>query len=165
MNLAVKYEMQDMLKKWFKNATPIRCQAGTPIAAFIQAVEETDGELVLRCDCDMLFFDNGWLKIAQELLEEGAFDLIEPPRFGVTKNKQEISISTRAFLLRPSDFKKNCLPMKAHRLDFLRWIHRYIHSRPTYLPLEQMFTLEKIKGNLGHCILNNQLGYSLHIPT
>jgi len=155
--------MQTLLKKWFNKGTPIRCQAGTPIAAFIQAVEESEAEMVLRCDCDMLFYENGWLGKALKLFEEGVYDLIEPPHLGFRGN-QASPVSTRAFLLRPHAFARTCLPMKAHRLDPARRIHRYLHGRPTWLALEQMFSVEKAQDRLRHGILNEQLGFSLHVP-
>lgn len=156
-------EMKKLLKKWFKKSMPIRCQAGTPIAAFIQAVEESEAEMVLRCDSDMLFFENGWLGKAANFFEEGIYDLIEPPHLGFRGN-QDSPVSTRAFLIQPHTFAKTCLPMKAHRLDCARRVHRCFHGRPTWLALEQMFSLEKTRGKLRHCILNEQLGFSLHIP-
>jgi hypothetical protein len=162
ITLPTKIKIKDLLKKWFGNDLPIRCQAGTPIAAFIYAIDQARGEIVMRCDCDMLFYEAGWLKMAEELLEKGRFDVIEPPRLGLESGTPKTPVSTRAFLLWPATFVKCCLPMKAHRVDFLRNIHRYLQGRPPWLALEQMFAIEKMRGHLRHTILSNQLGFSLH---
>ena len=48
-------------RRWFGKARPVRCQAGTPILAFVAAIDCAKSNIVLRCDSDMLFCERGWL--------------------------------------------------------------------------------------------------------
>jgi len=67
-------------RRWFGKARPLRCQAGTPILAFVAAIEQARCNIVLRCDSDMLFCERGWLlEDALPSLQEGV-DVYEPPR-------------------------------------------------------------------------------------
>jgi hypothetical protein len=150
-------------KRWFKRGMPIRCQAGTPILAFIVSIEAAESEFVLRADCDMLFHDAGWLADGIAKLRDNAADLIEPPRLGGIRGQRDIS--TRALLLSPSRFSRRCLPIVAHKLDWPRRIHRRLHGRPTWLALEQMLTIEMQSGRIRHEILPDSGGFSLHVPT
>src|ERR1700722_8716727 len=68
-------------RKWFGKSRPVRCQAGTPILAFICALEVTQQDWVMRSDSDMLFHEAGWLKAAENLLDQGA--VVEPPRLAL----------------------------------------------------------------------------------
>lgn len=155
-------EMEKDLRHWFKRGYPIRCQSGTPIAAFINAVEECTNDFVLRCDSDFLFFENGFLNDGYDLLSSEEFDIIEPPMLGVP---QRNDISLGAFMVIPSLFKANCLPIKAHKIDILRRIHRKIQRLPTYINLEEMISVEKAKSRVKHCNLDGGLGkgFSLHL--
>jgi hypothetical protein len=142
--------------KWFGKSRPVRCQAGTPILAFICALEATHQDWVLRADSDMLFYEAGWLKAAENLLEQGA--LVEPPRLALETQV----ISTRAIMMKRSRFAK-CLPIRPWRLHSLRRLHRAIKGRPSWLALEQMLEQEKRKGWIKHAILPRTLGFSLHV--
>jgi hypothetical protein len=150
-------------RAWFAWGNPIRCQAGTPILVFIQSVLECSGDFVMRCDCDMVFNESGWLNYSIELLAKDEFDLVEPPRLGLFRISKE-KVSSRAFLLRPQIFKRKLLPMKPHMLDPLRIVHRLIHRRPVWLALEQMLQREADAGRLRHRILfDSDLGFSIHV--
>lgn len=152
-----------MAKRWFKQGVPVRCQDGTPILAFIHAIEATDSAIVLRADCDMLFHEAGWLADGIAKLRDNVLDLVEPPHLGGIRGP--CIISTRALLLSPPRFYQRCLPIVAHRLDLLRQIHRRIRSRPIWLALEQMLTIEMRSGRIRYNILPESTGFSLHIPT
>lgn len=141
---------------------PIRCQAGTPILAFICAVEVATGSTVLRTDCDMLFSNNGWLKEAEQLLENGNADLIEPRRVGEPGNIFEFS--TRAFVLNKRHFGQR-LPISASILDPARFFHRLARGRPPWLPLEQMIQRARTRGRLKVTMLPAELGSSMHVAT
>ncbi|MEJ2009477.1 MAG: hypothetical protein P8Z30_15200 [Acidobacteriota bacterium] len=151
------------LSTWFTEGAPDRCQAGTPIRAFVAAFEAPDAEFVLRADCDMLFWENGWLAEGMRLLRKGQTDLVEPPRLGHAAGGGGGRISTRALMLRPSVFHQRCLPIVPHRLGLVRRIHRRLHGRPTWLALEQMLEVERRRGGIRHVILDNAMGYSVHI--
>jgi hypothetical protein len=147
---------QAVSEKWFGKSRPVRCQAGTPILAFICALETAHYDCVLRTDSDMLFHEAGWLKAAENLLEQGA--VVEPPRLAVETQ----AVSTRALMVKRSCFAK-CLPIKPWRLSSLRRLHRAIKGRPTWLALEQMLEREKIRGRIKHSILPRTLGFSVHV--
>ena len=152
-------------RKWFGKDKPLRCQAGTPVLAFVEAIERARAGLVLRTDCDMLFCERGWLGVAEKLLEAGEADLVEPPRLG-HKPEDGVTPSSRAFLLRPREFAARCLPITAHRVGVLRRAHRVLHRRPTWLALEQMLEQERRRGRIRHTLLQDgAMGFSLHVAT
>ena len=150
--------------KWFKkNANPIRCQMGTPIYAFIYAIEETISDIVLKVDCDMVFYNNGFIeKLSNnELIKE--WDIIEISRTGSTRI-QDYKFSTRAFFLNKNSFYKK-LPIPAYKLDFIRQFHRKLINRSDYLALEQMIQIEIEKKNIQRSFLDKNLGCCMHICT
>ena len=134
--------VNDSCRHWFIKGKPLRCQAGTPISAFTCAIDVATSPLILRCDCDMLFYDNGWVNAAAELLESGRADLVEPPRLGVDSAENNLEVSTRAFMLHRPSFE-NLLPIMPHKLDLPRRMHRWLHGRPPWLALEQMLDVER----------------------
>ncbi len=156
---------QATARRWFRRGVPLRCQAGTPILAFARAFDSAAENLVLRADCDMLFVEAGWLDAATKLLRSGAADLVEPPRLGQPERSKTVEISTRALMIDRQAFDARCLPLPAHRLDVLRRLHRRLSGRPTWVALEQMFQREKQRGHLRHVVLENSLGYSMHVAT
>jgi hypothetical protein len=111
----------------------------------------------------MLFYDNGWVDKAKQLLQTDTLDLVEPPRFGMNIYKDDFALSTRAVLLKPLTFETRCLPIKAYRLDLVRRVHRYIKRRPPWLSLEQMLQKEKDCKRIRHGVLDNKLGFSIHV--
>jgi hypothetical protein len=145
--------------KWFRGARPVRCQAGTPILAFVYAIEQARSEVVLRADCDMLFHEAGWLSEAVGLARSAAVDLVESPRLGGGSGP----VSTRALVLNPSSLRiRNRLPIHPHRLDVARRWHRWLTGRPPWLALEQMLQHEVDAGRLSHRVLTTG-GYSVHV--
>lgn len=154
--------LRPVLDCWFRSGRPVRCQAGTPIAAFVYAAESAQGEFVLRVDCDMLFTEQGWVKRGVELLSTGTLDLVEPPRLGGRAPSQEVS--SRALLICPRLLRSR-LPIEAHRLDPLRRIHRRLGGRTTWVAFEQMLQKEVQCGRLRHAILDHSLGHSMHVAT
>lgn len=151
-------------QRWFRAGIPMRCQAGTPIMAFVAAFESATMPLVLRADCDMLFHDQGWVERAASLVESGSYMLVEPPRLGRGRPGAEpLVVSTRALFVAPARLRDALLPIEAHRLGVLRASHRRLLGRSPWLALEQMFEIERLRGNLRHIILDEPLGYSLHV--
>lgn len=154
---------EQYLRKWFTAGCPDRCQAGTPILPFVAAFEAPAAEFVLRADCDMLFYDNGWLDAAKRLLRLGHADLVEPPRLSYSSGSVAAPVSTRALMIQQATFHRLCLPFLPHRLDLFRRVHRRFYGRPAWLALEQMLDTERRCGRIRHVILDNALGFSLHV--
>jgi len=156
-----------LAKRWFVDGKPVRCQGGTPILAFVAAIEAARSETVLRADCDMLFHENGWLARATELLGSGAFDVVEPPRLGYVRGPQPATVSTRALVLRPREFAARRLPIVAHRVDPARRLLRSLQRRAPWLALENMLDCERRRGRLHHTVLDGEpsQGFSLHVAT
>jgi hypothetical protein len=156
---------RDLSLKWFSEPHVVRCQSGSPTFGYTYAIEQALSEIVLRLDCDMLFFDGGWLNAAIELLESESLDLLEPPKLGMNIHGYENTVSTGAFMLKRSSFVSRCLPLKAHRLDWLRRLHRALKGRPPFLSLEEIFKKEKDRGRIKHILLDSSLGCSIHVYT
>ncbi len=157
---------RQIIGKWFGDPKldVNRCQAGTPILPFIAAFEAAKQPIVLRADCDMLFFDAGWINTAIELLATNMFDLVEPPRCGL-RSTDQIEVSTRALMLCADMWASKVLPLPPSRLDLARRIHRRLHNRPPWLALEQMLEMARRSKRLRYTILNPDLGSTLHIAT
>jgi hypothetical protein len=161
VDLPTPARTREVSDKWFRGARPVRCQAGTPILAFIYAIEQARSDVVLRADCDMLFHEAGWLSEAVGLVRSAAVDLVEPPRLGGGAGP----VSTRALVLNPSSLRtRGRLPMRPHRLDVARRWHRWITGRPPWLALEQMLQGEVDAGRMSHRVLTGR-GYSLHVAS
>jgi glycosyltransferase involved in cell wall biosynthesis len=156
---------RDLSQKWFGEPNVVRCQSGSPTFGYTYAIEQASSEIILRLDCDMLFFDGGWVTTAIELLESETLDLVEPPKMGMDFHGYENTISTGAFMLKRSNFVSRCLPLKAHRLDWPRRVHRTLKGRPTFLSLEEIFKKEKERGRIRHRLLDSSLGCSVHVYT
>jgi hypothetical protein len=155
--------VQRTSQRWFAERNVIRCQSGTPIFAFVRAIEEVSSDIVLRTDCDMLFFDAGWLYHAVHLLDSETVDFVEPPKLGMNQHGYQTTISTRAFMLKKSSFLMKCLPLKAHKLRWLRRLHRALNGRPPWLSLEESLTKEKQRGRFKHLLLGADEGFSVHV--
>jgi hypothetical protein len=154
--------LNTILKEWFGEDRPIRCQAGTPIAAFVAAFEAASLPLVLRADCDMLFHEAGWLHVAASLLEAGHADLVEPARCGSAAPIEPV-VSTRALMMHSLRWRGSVLPIRAARVDRLRQLHRLLNGRPSWLALEQMLAKEHERGKIRISRLTESLGCSLHV--
>jgi hypothetical protein len=151
--------------RWFTEGRPMRCQSGTPILAFARAIDSaTRNPIVLRVDCDMLFFDDGWLDEAIDLLVAREVDLVEPWGIG-EQNIEATWVSTRAMLLHTTHFAERCLPIRPHRLDLVRRITRKLQGRSTWLALEAMLDCEVSQGRVRHRVLPSRLGSSMHVCT
>ena len=147
-------------KTWFGKARPVRCQAGTPVLAFVAGIEAARSDYVLHCDSDMLFYENGWLgKEAFRLLESAAHIYEPPPSKHCLCNG---IASSRTFMVRKSNLLSR-LPLRDLHLDILRRLHRKLHGRPTWVALEQMVQRNAAKGRIVHRVgVNSTLGFSLH---
>jgi hypothetical protein len=144
--------------RWFRRGMPDRCQAGTPIFAFIFAIDEASSDFVLRADCDMAFSDEGWVDEGFDLLRRGDAELVQPPVPGSPLER----VSTRALLIRRDRLRERALPMHAHRLDPARRLHRRLQGRPQWLAFEQMLEKEVETGRLTRRSLGAG-GYCMHM--
>ena len=149
--------LKEISSKFFRTATPIRCQGGTPIFAFLAAIIFAKDGIILKTDCDMLYYDNGWVKKAIDMLNNNYYDIIEPPKLG----RSDIDFSTRAFLIDKKRFLQK-MPMKAHTLGFLKIIDRKLKKRSIYLAWEQMIQKEIEAQRFTSICLKKELGYSMH---
>jgi hypothetical protein len=152
-------DLATIQRRWFGDARPVRCQAGTPILAFAAAVDQASDDIVLRCDSDMLFCEKGWLlDEAVRSLREGV-DVYEPPRLHLGA---ETAMSSRAFMVAKQSLYGR-LPLRNLRLDMLRVLHRMSKGRSPWLAFEQMIARGVAKGQLSHRIgRNTVLGFSVH---
>lgn len=147
--------------RWFTSRCPLRGQEGTPIFAFIAAIDEAKGPCVLRMDCDMLVFDNGWVEEAVRVLESDEADLVSPAR--VSHRDYPGNISTQIFALHKPRFYERRLPMTPHRLGLVRRLHRALQGRSSWLALETMFEIERARGGLRFQVLDGRLGNCMHV--
>jgi len=143
--------------KWFSKRNVIRCQAGTPIFAFLYGIEICKLPYIVRSDCDILFSDSGFIEKAKHLLP--SFDLLQMPFL----NNDLVAFSSRCFYVNMKNLERK-LPLKISRLDPIRQLHRMLKLLPTYMALEQ--TLERnIQMGIISCYrFTTEDGYSMHIP-
>ena len=143
-------------EKWFNVPGVLRCQAGTPIFAFLYGIEICTSPFILRTDCDIFFLDQGFVSKALSLLPD--YDLVQPPFL----NNDRIPFSTRSFFINRDRISRK-LPIKLLRLDLFRQFHRRLHHRPTWMALEQImdWNIENGKLDLFRCDIS--LGYTMHV--
>lgn len=143
--------------KWFSKRNVVRCQAGTPIFAFLYGIEICKLPYIVRSDCDILFSDSGFIEKAKYLLP--SYDLLQMPFL----NNHLVSFSSRCFYVNMSNMERK-LPLKISKLDPIRQLHRMLKLLPTYMALEQ--TLERnIQMGIISCYrFTTGDGYSMHVP-
>lgn len=159
-DMPVGTELETVLEKWFCGALPIRCRAGTPIAAFVAAIEMASKPIVLRADCDMLFFEAGWLCEGIRNLTTGEIDLLEPCNLSRID-----AVSTRAMMVNHKRIEERLLPIVPLRVDVLRRFKAYWERRSPWLSLEQMLEKERHVGRLRFKRLSQKYGHSMHVRT
>jgi hypothetical protein len=142
--------------KWFGVRDVNRCQAGTPIFAFLFAIEQADYPWIIKCDCDIFFADNGMINYIQQYLS--SYDLVQLPML----NADPLPFSTRAFVINRETLIPK-LPIYPARLDLVRGLIRQMKGRSTYLALEQILHYNINSGKLKQVRMNNETGYSIHI--
>lgn len=156
-------DSSEILNRWFYgNEKPIRCQAGTPIYAFVYAIEKAQSDFILKVDCDMIFFNNGFVGKIIEYLSDNKFDVGEVSKTGLNNPVEDFS--TRSFFINRKSFYEK-LPMTAYKVDIFRRIHRKFNNRPYYLSLEEIIKIEIEKQRFIRVILPVEFGYTMHIST
>ncbi len=147
--------VKEISRKWFNRNKMIRCQAGTPIYAFLFGLEQCKNNKIIRSDCDILFFNNGFM---DQLNTDDHPDIVQLPRL----NDEPIEFSTRQFFIQKQNIEKK-LPLAPFKLDLIRRLHRYVNNRSSYLALEQMIQLNIEKGKLTFEKYSTRLGYTMHV--
>jgi len=154
------YRALDLVSRtWWTSGRPVRCHAGSPIFAFAASIMEAKSQFVLRADCDMLFYDSGWVAEALAQLASDACDVVSPPRLG----KLFPRFSSRAFMLDWPRFKTRNLPMKPARLDFLHSLPRWAFGQTSASGFEDTFVREIENGRIKHLLLTENFGRSIHV--
>ena len=77
--------------------------------------------IILRTDCDIIYYDEGWVDKSIQSLIENKYDIIEPPILG----EIDYGFSSRCFLLNKKTFMQK-MPIRAYKLDPLRRIDRIL---------------------------------------
>lgn len=150
-------QVKDISRKWFAQDSIIRCQAGTPIFAFLYGLEISQSPRVFRSDCDMLFNDKGFIDKINEA--EESIDLIQPPFLRDMPGE----FSSRAFFVNRQAIERK-LPLQPAKLGFLRQLHRRYHQRPVFMALEQIFEHNIQRNNLNCVKQTTALGHTMHLP-
>lgn len=150
---------EQTLARWFRPRGSIRCQGGTPILAFVAAIDMARNDLVLRLDCDMVFSGVDWLEPTVRGVLAREWDLGSPPRVG----ESATVVSSRAFLLDRAHWRATFLPIRPSRLDPLRSLHRWLQGRPPWLALENTMDAMRQRGCLRHGAVDQAEGASLHV--
>ncbi len=150
-------EVENISKQFFKKGNPVRCQQGTPVFAFLKGISSIEEGIILRTDCDIIYYDNGWVDKSIQLLNENKYDIIEPSMLGGV----DYGFSSRSFLINKKDFMKR-MPIKAYKLDLLRIIDRKLKKRSVYLALEQMIQKEIKRNSLSRKKIDYSFGHYIH---
>jgi hypothetical protein len=151
--------INDISQKYFNEDNVIRCQTGTPIFAFLYGIENAKEDLIFRADCDVIFYDNGFIN--NSLNEMNNFDVIQPP---LLKNRSTQNFTTRAFFINRKRINKK-FPLTLHKLDVFRRFHRKLFGRATVHSLEEIFYHNSQQGKLDIKFLSSDLGNTMHICT
>lgn len=152
------YNKVDQLSlKWFNKKGINRNQSGTPIFAFIYAVENSSQNLVLKTDSDMLYYDNGWIDESIRMLINKETETVSPPRINFRSNK-----ICGASLFINKEFFSARLPIKPIKLSIPRRIHRFIKKREPWLAFSEILEINCKRKKFSHIVIGEEFGYSFH---
>ena len=150
-------QVEYISQKYFKLKNVVRCQSGTPIFAFLYAIEQATSPYVFRSDCDILFYNKGFIEKIFD--KKDKYDLIQPPYL----NDSVVDFSTRSFFINKKSIA-NKSPLKMLFLDVLRRIHRTSLGRTSFLALEQILQ-KNIQDKKITCLnLSVATGFTMHVP-
>ncbi len=145
-------------KKYFNKNSVIRCQAGTPLFAFLSCLEVAKNSIVFRSDCDMFFYDKGFIEEAIVSAQSNA--IVQPPYMSGSFGNN--FFSSRAFFVNKMKLAQY-LPFKHIKLDIFRAVHRKIKGRSVFLALEQIINHESSRNELKVKYIDTSFGRSMHI--
>ena len=114
-----------ILRKWFGAERPIRCQAGTPIAASSQHSKQRQAHLSLGPIVTCCSMKLGGSMLPPECLAKMLADLVEPAPCGGLGPGYSV-VSTRALMIHSGHWRDKVLPLKAARLSGVRRVHRFL---------------------------------------
>lgn len=119
---------------FFKNEHVLKCSAGTPISHFLNVFLLAKNQYIFRCDCDVFFYDNGFINLSIDKIRQNQIFVQPPSHFS-----SERTFSTRAFFAN-KDALNNCLPIKPLKRGLKTIIKCYLSGNyvSPYYSLEEM---------------------------
>jgi hypothetical protein len=156
---------------------------GYPIFGIIQTLEQTDSDLVLHFDSDILFYRNlasNWLDEAVQLLESREEVMFVaphpgPPRYDGELNQKGLEytkhdsfftfkkFSSRIFLFSKKKFQ-DMLPMKPLPISWKRLLWQKLTKKSAYLPWETIISNRLKTSKYFRAGLSNNEYWTLHTP-
>ncbi len=151
--------------QWFKSGTPIKCRSGSPVFAFIESIRNCSNNIVLKCDCDVVFLNTGFLEQVKLHLEN--YDIVSPPRLYFPEQE----ISSRAFFLNTEKFYKRCLPLVSKRINIYEAFKYFLKGKNLFNVKKYSFhkafediLIDNFKAKtIQHKLISADFGNSLHI--
>ena len=156
---------------------------GYPIYGILQTLEETESDLVLHFDSDILFYQNpttNWLDEAVNLLESREEVMFVAPHPGPPRHDGELKqqgleyikhdtfftfkkFSSRIFLFSKKKYQ-DLLPMKPLPISWKRLLWQKITKKSAYLPWETIVSNRLKKSKYVRADLSNKSYWTLHTP-
>lgn len=158
-------EIKPISNVWFKKGAPFRCQNGSPIYPFIYAIHKAKNDFILKCDCDIVFYEAGFVKEAYNQLN--AVDIVSPPRNPLPGHV----VSSRGFFINRKSLYENKLPIPLGKLSFIQIAARIARRQnifdskksSLFFSLENAINTAIDKRLLTHTQLSKQFGNSMHV--
>lgn len=125
--------LEETSKFFFKKKGINRCSDGTPITAFLYGIKAAKNNLIFRADCDVFFYDNGFIENAIKILKEGRYLLVQPPSHWNSYK----TFSTRGFFVNRLLFEQT-LPIRLYKHNIFTLANKIIKNKysNSYLSLE-----------------------------
>lgn len=158
-------ELETISRKWFKKGSPVRCQNGSPIYTFLYAIDKAQYDIMLKCDCDIVTYENGFTNEAIKLLDQ--YDIVSPPRNPLPGH----TISSRGFFINRKKLFANKLPIELPKLSLLQIAARIYRRQNVfdgkkyslYFSFERSLNDAIDKGILSHKQIDKKYGNTLHV--
>ncbi|MXN91968.1 hypothetical protein GR160_12105 [Flavobacterium sp. Sd200] len=158
-------ELEVISRKWFKKGSPVRCQNGSPIYTFLYAIDKAKYDIMLKCDCDIVTYENGFTNEAIKLLDQ--YDIVSPPRNPLPGH----TVSSRGFFINRKKLYGSKLPIVLPKLSLIQIAARIYRRQDIfdskkyslYFSLERAINDAIDKGVLTHTQIDKKFGNTLHI--
>jgi len=157
---------------WFGTAeVTIRCAGGTPIYAFLYALDQAKSDYRLHLDSDMIIYDPGpssWVDAAINILQTHREVMFVNQHFGPTDDDERFALkktqefSTRCFLFSMSKLRDGFLPVTPEKHPIFKRIAYRLERRSPYLALEQMIAAHLRVAKMYRCDLDASHGFNVH---